>query len=99
MLFRSDSGSQRFSWELARSREHLTEGFFNTALFLPFGVAASMLGFSARRTLAMAGALSFAIEMLQLFVVPGRYGELQDLLANVIGAGIGWLLLTLMRTR
>jgi glycopeptide antibiotics resistance protein len=79
------------------SREHLIEGFFNVALFPPLGVSTSLLGFSAGRALARAAALSLAIEMAQLFVIPGRYGELQDLIANVIGAGVGWLLLGLVR--
>jgi glycopeptide antibiotics resistance protein len=92
-----DSGSQRFMWGLVRNPKHLIEGGLNAALFLPLGVSGRLLGFSARRTLAMAAALSLAIEMLQLFVIPGRYGELQDLIANVIGAGVGWLFLDLMR--
>jgi glycopeptide antibiotics resistance protein len=93
----SEPGGQRFLWGFATSPEHLIETALNAALFLPLGVSASLLGLSARRTLVMAAALSLAIEMLQLFVIPGRYGELQDLIANVIGAGVGWLLLSLVR--
>jgi glycopeptide antibiotics resistance protein len=93
----SGPGGQRFLWGFDSRPVHLIETALNAALFFPIGISAHLLALSARRTLMMAAALSLAIELLQLFVIPGRFGELQDVVANVIGAGVGWLLVGLVR--
>jgi glycopeptide antibiotics resistance protein len=88
-----------FIWELARNPADVTEGLLNVALFVPLGAALNLAGLSVRRTLLAGLALSTSIELLQLLVIPGRFGQLQDILANTIGAAIGALLIRLLAPR
>jgi glycopeptide antibiotics resistance protein len=82
----------RFDWRLASNRQELVESILNVALFVPFGAAL----YANRRllvtTTVLGFGLSLAVELLQRAVIPGREGELQDLIANSLGALSGWLL-------
>jgi hypothetical protein len=60
----------------------------NLLLFTPLATGLRLLGSSWRRVVAMSGSLSFAVELLQYFVVPGRDASLSDLLTNTAGAAI-----------
>ena len=62
----------------------------NVLLFLPLGLLMPVLWRRERlRDALLAGlALSLGIEVVQL--VLGRFLDVQDLLLNVLGAGLGW---------
>lgn len=66
----------------------------NIVLFGPLGASLAALGWSRRRTFLAGFVVSLVIEVLQLTVIPGRYGSSGDLLANSIGALLGHFLLT-----
>lgn len=78
-------------WELSFDEVHLVQDILNVALFAPLGVAAWLLGLSLSRAFLLGAGLSLGIEALQHLVVPGRYAELADLLANTLGTLLGWL--------
>ena len=61
----------------------------NVLLFMPLGLGLRLLGWSWRRTVLMSASLSFAVEFLQFYVVPGRDASLSDLVTNTTGAAIG----------
>jgi hypothetical protein len=61
----------------------------NLILFLPFAIGLRLAGASWLRTVALAAAVSFTVELLQLTVVPGRDASLSDLLSNSTSAAIG----------
>ena len=61
----------------------------NLILFLPFAIGLRLAGASWRRTVALAAAVSFTVELLQLTVVPGRDASLSDLLSNTASGAIG----------
>lgn len=88
----SGRGGVGFRWRILLDPLHMTEAALNAILFTPLGGAAAALGMSASRSIALALAISTSIEILQLTAIPGRFGELQDILANTTGGAIGWLL-------
>jgi hypothetical protein len=61
----------------------------NLLLFLPLAVGLRLSGHSWLRTVLVAAAVSFTVELLQLRVVPGRDASLSDLLSNTTSAAIG----------
>lgn len=61
----------------------------NVLLFLPLAVGLRLSGESWRRTVVAGALLSFTVEFLQYWVVPGRDASLSDLLANSTSAAIG----------
>lgn len=64
----------------------------NVALFVPLGVAATLLGLGPWRAMAVGLVLSGAIELLQLGVIEGRCASLLDVATNTVGALAGaWL--------
>lgn len=76
----------------------------NLLLFLPLAIGLRLSGQSWIRTVLLAAAISFTVELLQYRIVPGRDASLSDLLSNTtsgaIGATIGPVLLqALMPTR
>jgi len=82
MLFWVDDTSRRVYWDT----------ILNVLFYVPLGAAAVVaVGRSVPAWIASvltATLLSFAIEMAQLFI-PGRYGNLRDLVANACGAAVG----------
>ncbi|NUO62703.1 MAG: VanZ family protein [Gemmatimonadaceae bacterium] len=83
-------GGKHFRWGLSHDPEHLAEDMLNAILFMPLGVALERMGRSFVAALATSAAISTAIEMSQLYLIPGRFAELQDILANTAGGLIGW---------
>ncbi|MEP7175857.1 MAG: VanZ family protein [Gemmatimonadales bacterium] len=75
----------------------------NLLLFLPLSVGLRLAGVSWARIVVIAGLLSLTVELLQLFVIPGRDASLSDVLTNTIsgalGATLGTLLPGLLRPR
>lgn len=61
----------------------------NLLLFLPLAIGLRLAGASWGQTVLTCGALSFAVELLQLRVIPGRDASLSDLLANTTSGAIG----------
>jgi hypothetical protein len=70
----------------------------NILLFIPLGIGLAVAGFSWRRTVVLAGLLTFGIELLQMNVIAGRDASLGDILTNTLGGGIGAALGTHWRT-
>lgn len=71
------------------SGKALLEDIGNIVLFIPIGVAITLfLGVSAKQSLLIGFTLSLAIESCQWFFWLGVF-EVDDLLHNTIGAGIG----------
>ena len=88
-------GGRYFRWGINRDPEHLAEDVLNAILFMPLGVALERVGRSLVSAVAISAAVSTAIELSQLYLVRGRFAELQDILANTAGGLIGWALATL----
>jgi hypothetical protein len=75
-------------WCLVCGDLGLVDVLLNVALFTPFGAALAWSGRSFRRVAALALALSFAVELLQI-VLPGRDPSASDLLTNTLGGLLG----------
>lgn len=82
--------SARFDWITYR----VVESSANVALFVPIGAIAFLL--LPRRlwplSLLAGPALSVAIEVTQAILRPGRVATVDDVVANTLGAAIGWAL-------
>ena len=65
--------------------------FGNIVWFVPFGFFLRRFGCSLPKTLLLGFAFSLAIETLQ-FVFATGFSELDDLILNAAGAGLGWLI-------
>ena len=61
----------------------------NLMLFVPLAIGLRLSGVSWLRTVAASALLSFTVELLQFWDVPGRDASLSDLLANTTSAAIG----------
>lgn len=76
------------------SGKALLEDIGNIVLFIPIGVAIALfLGCSVKQTLLIGFTLSLIIESCQWFFWLGSF-EIDDLIHNTIGAGIGAVLVT-----
>lgn len=71
----------------------LIEFLSNVVMFLPLGLFGA-LALRGRRYLVIPGgaALSGTIELVQQLALPGRDGSWQDIVANTVGAVVGYLL-------
>ena len=92
-------GGRRFRWAISRDPRHLAEDLLNAVLFIPLGVSLERVGRSLPAAIMVSAAISTAIELSQLYIVAGRFAELQDILANTAGGVIGWTLATLATRR
>ena len=70
----------------------------NVVAFVPWGVAATGLGWSVTRAIASGGAISLATEASQVFSTR-RYPTTNDVLLNTLGAAIGAALTRRVRRR
>lgn len=66
------------------------DAILNTAVFVPFGLLLATVGWRALVTLATALAVSLTIEIVQFVSDLGRTADVNDLITNTLGAGIGW---------
>lgn len=80
-------------WCISCGEAGTADLFQNLLLFLPIGLALRAIGWRLPRTAAVALLLTLGIELTQAALLPGRDAALGDLLANTIGAVIGWLAL------
>jgi len=62
----------------------------NVLLFLPLGVGLALAGARPLRAIGGMFAASLTIELLQLFVIPGRDPTIRDVLMNSIGGALGF---------
>jgi glycopeptide antibiotics resistance protein len=69
----------------------LADAIRNTLLFTPLGIALGLTGPSFVRALLIGGLFSLLIESAQYFI-PGRDANLSDIITNVAGCGVGYLL-------
>lgn len=73
----------------------------NVVMFTPLGLLVGVL-FGRRHwawAIALGCGVSTLIELLQYFLLPGRYGTVDDVIANTLGALIGALLARAFLTR
>jgi VanZ family protein len=66
----------------------VADALLNVLLFVPFGAALALRGYSTRRVVVAGLLFSAAIELLQ-FAIPGRDSTIGDVVFNALGAGIG----------
>jgi glycopeptide antibiotics resistance protein len=74
----------------------------NILLFLPFGAALGLFGFSTGKTAFYGFVLSAFVGCAQWLVISGRTTSLDDVLLNTLGAVLGqvlWSRFTRRRTR
>lgn len=66
----------------------------NVVMFVPFGLLVGVLLGRERWAwaIALGSGVSTVIELLQFFLLPGRFGTVDDVIANTSGALIGALL-------
>jgi len=69
----------------------LTDFVLNVLLFLPLGFGLQLAGARRWRIVAGGAALSTTIELLQLWVIPGRDASVLDVVANTLGTAGGLL--------
>jgi glycopeptide antibiotics resistance protein len=74
---------------------NLVETSANVAMFVPIGLLAGIQLREGLRWLALPAAfvVSFLIELIQDTFLPGRFGTMQDVLANTHGAAVGLVIL------
>jgi glycopeptide antibiotics resistance protein len=74
----------------------------NILLFAPTGLLLVWSGLRIGRAVAVAAALSTIIEFAQLVVVTSRVADVDDIILNVIGGGlgacVGWSILVAVRS-
>jgi VanZ like protein len=78
-----------FNWCIGCGELGALDVLNNIALFVPLGVVLRLRGSSLARALIVSAALSTAIEILQLVIVPGRDPSLSDIVANSLGGALG----------
>jgi hypothetical protein len=61
----------------------------NLLMFLPLAIGLRLQGASWKRTVLICFLLSCTVELLQLRLVPGRYGSISDVITNTSSAAIG----------
>ncbi|MEQ1692783.1 MAG: VanZ family protein [Gemmatimonas sp.] len=82
-------------WCMVCGPRWLADVISNVALFVPLGVALSLVGLRLRRALVVSASLSITIELLQsVGLPPGRSPAFADWAMNCLGALLGALLVT-----
>jgi glycopeptide antibiotics resistance protein len=75
------------------------DALLNVAVFLPLGLLLATVGMRAVPVFGIALAVSLTIEVTQYLLDWGRTADVNDLITNVAGAGIGWAIARLILTR
>ena len=84
--------------DMGRLAGYVLESVANVLLFMPFGAALAFRGLPLGRAAGYGLALSVAIEVSQLLVIPGRTASVDDVLLNTLGAALGHMLLSRWRS-
>lgn len=71
----------------------LRDTLLNILFFVPFGALVAAAGYRGRRAALAGFALSFAVEVAQMFI-PGRVSSLRDVMANGLGGLSGYLVIS-----
>jgi glycopeptide antibiotics resistance protein len=66
------------------------DAMLNVFVFVPPGILLASIGWRLLTVLAAALATSLAVELVQFATDWGRTADVNDLVTNVAGAGIGW---------
>jgi glycopeptide antibiotics resistance protein len=66
------------------------DAMLNVFVFLPPGILLASIGWRLLAVLAAALTTSLAVELMQFATDWGRTADVNDLITNVAGAGIGW---------
>ena len=77
----------------------LADFLLNVGLFTPLGLAFAWHRWPFARTVLVSAALTLAIEASQIRAVPGRDASAGDLVSNIVGAALGWMLLRILLRR
>jgi len=88
----SSAVSGAFEWCFPCGEFGLSDAVANVLLFAPFAAGLYWSGVPGRRIVAIGLALSVAIELFQLRLLPGRDATIADVVANTLGAALGWAL-------
>ena len=67
------------------------DAILNVFVFVPPGILLASIGWRLLTMLAAALATSLAVELAQFATHWGRTADVNDLITNVAGAGIGWM--------
>ena len=67
------------------------DAFRNFFVFVPFGMLLAVLGWRLLVVLGAGLAISLSIEIIQYFTNWGRTADVNDLITNVGGTALGWL--------
>ena len=70
----------------------LADALLNVVLFVPLGAGVALRGASFVSGILLAGGLSAGVELAQIFI-PGRDASFGDLLFNVVGACLGFIII------
>ena len=82
------SANRGFRWCLVCGGETV-DALINVLGFVPLGIALSRAGLSAWQSALFGLLLSAGVEATQGSLIPGRHGELRDVVTNTVGAGLG----------
>ncbi|MGX5681623.1 VanZ family protein [Schumannella luteola] len=66
------------------------DAILNTGVFVPLGLLLATLGWRLLLALAAGLAVSLCIEVVQYVSDLGRTADVNDLITNTLGVGIGW---------
>lgn len=69
----------------------------NLLLFVPLGLSLRLLGWRCLPTVAIAATFTIMVEGVQATVLQGRDASLSDVLANTLGAVVGWMAASRLR--
>lgn len=76
------------------------DALLNVGVFVPLGLLLGTLGWRVLAVLATGLAVSLSIEVVQYVSDLGRTADVNDLITNTLGTGIGWVVAwLLMRVR
>ncbi len=94
MTIRPGSGGQRVNLVpiIVDGPGSARDALLNAAVFLPLGLLLATAGWRVLPVLALALLVSLTIEVMQYFVNVGRTSDVNDLITNTAGAGIGWVI-------
>jgi glycopeptide antibiotics resistance protein len=93
MTVRSGSGGVRLNLVpiIVDGPGSARDALLNVAVFLPFGMLLATIGWRLLPVLGIALAVSGSIETTQYLLNWGRTADVNDLITNVLGAGLGWV--------
>jgi glycopeptide antibiotics resistance protein len=66
------------------------DAILNICVFVPLGLLLATLAWRLLPTLVLALAVSLCIEIIQYVTDLGRTADVNDLITNALGAGLGW---------